>query len=38
MASEKEGKIELILGPMFSGKSTRLIEVIRKYTYKEKRL
>ena len=37
MASEKEGKIELILGPMFSGKSTRLIEVIRKYTYKAKK-
>ena len=37
MSSEKEGKIELILGPMFSGKSTRLIEVIRKYTYKAKK-
>ena len=33
----KEGKIELILGPMFSGKSTRLIEVIRKYVYKAKK-
>ena len=32
--SKNEGKIELILGPMFSGKSTRLIEIIRKYTYK----
>ena len=30
----KEGRIELILGPMFSGKSTRLIEIIRKYVYK----
>ena len=33
----EEGKIELILGPMFSGKSTRLIGVIRKYTYKAKK-
>jgi thymidine kinase len=32
-----EGKIELILGPMFSGKSTRLIELIRKYVYKAKK-
>ena len=38
MASESDdGKIELILGPMFSGKSTRLIEVIRKYVYKAKK-
>ncbi len=35
--SNTEGRIELILGPMFSGKSTRLIEVIRKYTYKAKK-
>ena len=34
---KSEGKIELILGPMFSGKSTRLIEIIRKYTYKAKK-
>jgi len=33
----EEGKIEIILGPMFSGKSTRLIELIRKYTYKAKK-
>ena len=33
----EEGKIELILGPMFSGKSTRLIETIRKYVYKAKK-
>ena len=33
----EEGKIELILGPMFSGKSTRLIEIIRKYVYKAKK-
>ena len=32
-----EGKIELILGPMFSGKSTRLIELMRKYVYKAKK-
>ena len=30
-------KIELILGPMFSGKSTRLIETIRKCVYKNKK-
>ena len=33
----EEGKIELIIGPMFSGKSTRLIGLIRKYTYKNKK-
>ena len=32
-----EGKIELILGLMFSGKSTRLIELMRKYVYKAKK-
>ena len=32
-----EGRIELIVGPMFSGKSTRLIGVIRKYTHKAKK-
>ena len=32
-----EGKIELILGHMFSGKSTRLIELMRKYVYKAKK-
>lgn len=31
------GQIELILGPMFSGKTTRLIETIRKYSYNNKR-
>ena len=35
--SENEGRLVLILGPMFSGKSTRLIEIIRKYTYKAKK-
>lgn len=33
----EEGKIVLIIGPMFSGKSTRLIGTIRKYTYKAKK-
>ena len=32
-----EGKIELIIGPMFSGKSTRLIEQMRKYVNKKKK-
>ena len=36
-AESGEGKIELILGPMFSGKSTRLIEQMRKYVYKAKK-
>ena len=27
------GYLELILGPMFSGKTTRLIDVYKKYTY-----
>lgn len=31
------GKIKLILGPMFSGKSTRLTETVRKYSYKNKK-
>ena len=34
---QSEGRIELIIGPMFSGKSSRLIESIRKYTYKAKK-
>ena len=34
---ENEGRIELIIGPMFSGKSTRLIEILRKYIYKDKK-
>ena len=36
-SGKNEGRIELIIGPMFSGKSTRLIETIRKYTYKAKK-
>ncbi len=31
------GSINIILGPMFSGKSTELIKNIRKYTHKKKR-
>ena len=34
---ENEGRLVLILGPMFSGKSTRLIEIIRKFAYKAKK-
>ena len=34
---QNEGRIEIIIGPMFSGKSTRLMEVIRKYIYKDKK-
>ena len=38
MKSEsREGKIELILGPIYSGKSTRLIELLHKYIYKCKK-
>ena len=36
-SEQNEGIIYLIIGPMFSGKSTRLIESIRKYTYKAKK-
>ena len=36
-SENNKGKIEIILGPMFSGKSTRLIECIRKYAYKSKK-
>jgi len=34
---QEGGKIKLIIGPMFSGKSTRLIETVRKYSYKNKK-
>ena len=37
MENNTYGKIELILGPMFSGKSTRLIETIRKSVFKNKK-
>ena len=30
---EQEGYLELILGPMFSGKTTRLVQHYKKYTY-----
>ena len=31
------GKIKLLIGPMFSGKSTRLVETVRKYSFKQKK-
>ena len=31
------GKIKLIIGPMFSGKSTLLTDTVRKFVYKEKK-
>ena len=31
------GKIKLIIGPMFSGKSTLLTDTVRKYVYKDKK-
>ena len=31
------GKIKLLIGPMFSGKSTRLVETVRKYSFKNKK-
>ena len=31
MNNVRSGYLKLILGPMFSGKSTKLIELIRKY-------
>ena len=33
---QEEGTIHLIIGPMFSGKSTRLIETVRKYASHKK--
>ena len=38
MAEPQTGYLELILGPMFSGKTTRLIERYRAYTYIGKRV
>lgn len=35
--SMKYGKISLIIGPMFSGKSTELAKRINKYTIKKKK-
>ena len=34
--SSNHGKIHLIIGPMFSGKSTELLRIIRRYNYKRK--
>ncbi len=34
----KQGKIIVIVGPMFSGKSTKLIEYINRYVYKKKKV
>ncbi len=31
------GKISMIVGPMFSGKSTELINIVNRYTYKNKK-
>lgn len=33
MAEQKEGYLEIILGPMFSGKTTELIQKYKNYTY-----
>ena len=33
-----EGYLELFVGPMFSGKTTKLIEIHKKYTYIEKKV
>ena len=33
-----EGYLELILGPMFSGKTTQLVQIYKKYTYIRKRV
>lgn len=31
------GKLKLIIGPMFSGKSTELINTVKRYKYKNKK-
>ncbi len=31
------GKLKLIIGPMFSGKSTELISTVKRYKYKNKK-
>jgi len=33
MMCETEGYLEIILGPMFSGKTTRLVQIYNSYTY-----
>ena len=36
--SEEEGYLEIILGPMFSGKTTRIIQIYKEYTYIQKNI
>jgi thymidine kinase len=38
MENIQNGKIIVIIGPMFSGKSTKLIEYINRYVYKKKKV
>lgn len=38
MENKLSGKIIVIIGPMFSGKSTKLIELINRYVYKKKKV
>jgi thymidine kinase len=38
MQNKQNGKIIVIIGPMFSGKSTKLIEYINRYVYKKKKV
>ena len=38
MQNITNGKIIVIIGPMFSGKSTKLIEIINRYVYKKKKV
>lgn len=38
MQSEKRGRIELILGPMFSGKSTELLRRLRRHELASKKV
>jgi thymidine kinase len=37
MAEEFHGQIEVIYGPMFSGKSTELLRKVRRYTIAQKK-
>lgn len=38
MESAKDGYLELALGPMFSGKTTYLVQTYKKYTYIDKKV
>lgn len=38
MSGQNEGYLELVIGPMFSGKTTHLIQAYKKYTYIGKRV